>query len=83
MSFRRGETDRIREPRTAGVPTVYGYLVQVGANDFEPTADPGSATHVHVLDAEANEIVVAPLGTEPGGVRMFRIGSDSYAITGG
>lgn len=83
MSFRRGETDRIREPRTAGVPMVYGYLVEIEPGTFRPTVDPLTATHVHAFDPIANGIAVAPIGTDTQGVRTYRIGADSYAIVGG
>lgn len=82
MSFRRGETDRIREPRTAAVPMVFGYLVEVGPDDYEPTGDLSIATHLHVLDEVANEIIVAPIGTDPGGVRTVKIGEDTYMLAG-
>lgn len=83
MSFRRGETDRIREPRTAGVPIVFGYLIEVEPDSYEPTADFNAATHVHALDPIADEIVVAAIGVDTEGVRTYRIGADSYAIVGG
>lgn len=70
MSFRRGETDRIREPRTAGTIAVYGYLVlrnplgfltELPTGELVPTTDPGVATHTHVVDPVTDEYTVATI----------------------
>lgn len=70
MSFRRGETDRIREPRTVGVPMVNGYLVlrdplgflsELPSGELVPTTDPSAATHIHVVDPATEEYAVATI----------------------
>lgn len=80
MSFWATETDRTRERVTDETRVHDGYLIEVAPDSFEPTDDIEAATHVHALDSESGEIVVAPIGTDTGGVRTFRVGSETYAI---
>lgn len=82
MSFRATETDGRREPRHEGVRIDKAFLVEVAPGSYRPTSDPLAATHVHVLDEVRGGIVVAPIGTDAGGVRTYRVGADSYRITG-
>ncbi len=57
---------------------VFGYLVAVADDDYEPTADAGAATHAHAL--VGGEIQVVAIASADGSVRTRRIGTDDYIV---